>query len=161
MKKLKLISAIIFASAILMSCEEDNETKPSESEYLIFGHFYGFCEGEACIEIYKLENDRLSEDTNDNYPTSTHYYDGNYTELSDSKFNLVKDLPDFIPAELLNNNDKIIGGPDAADGGGIYIEYYRDGVKQSWLIDNEKSNVPDYLHGFIDEVHERISLIND
>lgn len=160
MKKLKLISTIIFASLLAIGCEKDDEIKASESEYLIFGHFYGYCQGEECIEIYKLENDRLSEDTNDNYPTSTHYYDGNYIELSDSKFNLVKDLPDFIPAELLNNSEKIIGAPDAADGGGIYIEYYREGIKQSWLIDNTKTNVPEYLHNFIDEVHQRISLIN-
>lgn len=47
---------------------------PSKSGYIIFGHFYGECLGEKGIEIFTLEDDKLFEDSNDRYPSSTGFY---------------------------------------------------------------------------------------
>lgn len=48
----------------------------SDSDYIIFGHFYGFYIGENCIDIYRLENSKIFEDTKDKYPNSQDYYIG-------------------------------------------------------------------------------------
>ena len=48
----------IFASLSLLlifSCNSnDDELALGENDYLIFGHFYGFCIGENCIQTFKL-----------------------------------------------------------------------------------------------------------
>ena len=161
MKNFSFILIIIISCTTLWGCEKEDEINLSGPEYLIFGHFYGECMGESCVEIFRLETNRLLEDTNDFYPSHTDYYEGNYTELSKSKFNLVKDLLDYFPEDLLNENNKRIGEPDAGDWGGLYIEYNYDGKRQFWLIDQKKSNVPGYLHDFIDKVNENIAMINN
>jgi len=61
---------------------------------------------------------------------------------------------------LLDDHDTIIGQPDAGDWGGLYIEYNKDAVRRYWLLDQMKSNVPEYLYDFIDKVNEKIALIN-
>ena len=54
MKKLLLIGLILAA------CQQD-DTIESESDldYIIFGHFYGKCIGERCVEMYKLTDQFL------------------------------------------------------------------------------------------------------
>lgn len=69
-------------------------------------------------------------------------------------------MPAYFPNDLLDITEKVIGQPDAGDWGGLYIEYSRNEIRQFWLIDRNKSNVPSYLHGFIDKVNERIAMIN-
>ena len=51
---------------MLTSCEKDDNLELSTSDYIIFGHFYGKCVGEQCIEIFRLENEKLFEDTKTN-----------------------------------------------------------------------------------------------
>lgn len=88
-----------------------------------------------------MESNRLLEDTNDLYPSHTGYYEGNYIELSKSTFHPVKDLPDYFPNDLLNENNKRIGEPDAGDWGGLYIEYHYNGKRQFWLTDQKKQRL--------------------
>ena len=52
MKKLILAFSCVL---LLMSCGDDK----SEREFIIFGHIYGFCFGEQCIELFKLTDDAL------------------------------------------------------------------------------------------------------
>ena len=153
---LSLISISFFA------CEKDNmnsEIVLSQSDYLVFGHFYGECVGEDCISIYRLEKYRLLEDTTDVYPSWTNFYDGKYVRLNQLKFNAVKDLINDFPIELLSETNTIIGHPDGGDWGGLYIEYNYNGIKKFWLLDKWKSNVPTKYHKFIDQVNAKISLI--
>ena len=76
------------------------------------------CMGEQCVEIFRLEKDKLFEDTKDLYPSRIDFYDGNYVQLSKQKFNDSKDLTNYFPTELLNETDTVIGQPDAGDWGG-------------------------------------------
>lgn len=154
MKKCIFLFALLI---VLCSCSSDNGESTNENDYLIFGHFYGFCFGEECIEIFKLTNTKLYEDTEDSYALDSF----NFEEKENEKFNLVKDLVDFIPEDLLTENEDVIGCPDCSDGGGIYIEYFKNGVIKSWRIDQFKQNTPDYLHDFMDKVNEKINLINN
>ena len=67
---------------------------------------------------------------------------------------------DFFPSQLLNEKKTTIGCPDCADGGGLFIQYSENGNVKSWRIDQEKDNVPHYLHNLIDKVNEKIKIIN-
>jgi hypothetical protein len=159
MKHLSLL--ILFTSLCLcvVSCSKSDNN--SASDYLIFGHFYGECEGEWCVEIFKIDDSNLYEDSNDIYPNGSNFYNANFTKLSEAKFQEVKDLENFFPEELLSEPEKVIGMPDAGDWGGLYIEYNFDGVRNFWLLDQMKINTPIYLHPFIDKVNEKIGLINN
>lgn len=159
MKTNTLFIVMIASVVILTSCEKQNEIV-EDTDYLIFGHFYGECIGENCVEIFKLESDRILEDENDTYPNQKTFYTGNYNELDMLKFEQAKDLLDFFPQELLDESSVVIGQPDAGDWGGIYVEYNFNGVRKFWLIDQMKSNIPAYLHEFVDKTNEKIELIN-
>jgi hypothetical protein len=146
---------------ITYSCKKEGEQGNEVPDYLIFGHFYGECVGEGCIEIFCLEPTRLLEDANDNYPNSTNYYTADFYELSSGQFNEVNDLMNFFPDTLLGIDDVVIGQPDYADGGGLYIEYNVGSTRDFWLIDQDKNNIPTALHEFVDKVNEKIDLINN
>lgn len=132
-----------------------------EEDYIMFGHFYGFCKGEHCIEIFKLTDDQLYEDQNDKYPSSESAYEGDFKPMSSEKYKKVKSLINKVPAELLNEEQHVIGAPDAADGGGIYFEYSVRGKKHFWLIDKMEGNIPEYLHSFKEEIEDAIDKISD
>lgn len=152
MKKLLLG---LFAIGMLLSCSND-AIKINEQNFLIFGHFYGMCIGENCVETFKLTDKGLFEDTVDDYSGQNM----KFIQLDNEKFLKAKDLVDFFPSQLLKEKEMIIGCPDCADGGGLFIQYSENGNVRSWRIDQEKQNVPPYLHRFIDKVNEKIKLIN-
>ncbi|WP_265955634.1 hypothetical protein [Galbibacter sp. EGI 63066] len=156
MKNLKLIGLLLLIGAFI-SCNNDDDATSYEANYLIFGHFYGMCAGESCVETFKLTDDKLFEDTKDDYTKK----EFSFAEQSDSKFEQVKDLPSFIPNQLLNEKDSVFGCPDCADAGGLFIRYLENGNVKSWRIDQVKANVPEYLHSFMDKVNEKIELINN
>ncbi|MEN3323298.1 hypothetical protein VP395_06140 [Mariniflexile soesokkakense] len=141
---------------LIFGCSSNNEVVLHEDDYLIFGHFYGFCLGESCIETFKLTSDKLYEDSNDQYSHESF----NFEALDDDKFEDVKDLVDYFPTKLLVEKETVLGCPDCADGGGIFIEYSKNGMIKRWNIDQMKGNVPSYLHAFMDKVNEKIDLIN-
>ncbi len=76
------------------------------SDYFIFGHFYGYCVGEGCVEIFKIEGENLYEDENDFYPTSTDFYKAKWKMLDKTEYEKVKNIGEFIPEELLNEKKK-------------------------------------------------------
>ena len=144
---------------ILFACnkDDDSEININEQNFLIFGHFYGECFGEGCVETFKLTDKSLSEDTIDDYNGQNM----EFVELENETFEQVKNIMDFFPNQLLNQNETVFGCPDCADGGGLFIQYSENGNKKSWRIDQVKDNVPTYLHNFIDKVNEKIELINN
>ena len=154
---MKKYIVVFLLSCYLFGCSSDEGKQTNEDDYLIFGHFYGFCVGESCVEIFKLTDLKLYEDTEDNYTLEAF----NFVEKENEKFNLVKDLTDYFPTALLTEKESVFGCPDCSDGGGVFIEYSKNGIKKSWRIDQFEENVPEYLHDFMDKVNEKISLINN
>lgn len=142
---------------VTFGCSSDDSKPTNDYDYLIFGHFYGFCIGESCTETFKLTENKLFEDTEDNYANPPY----NFELLANDKFEAVKDIIDFFPTELLSESETTLGCPDCADGGGIFIEYSKNGVVKNWRIDQMKTNIPEYLHTFVDKVNEKIALINN
>lgn len=155
-RALPLILLLFFS----FSCN-DSTLQLDEDDYLIFGQFYGFCIGDDCIQLFRLESTRLLEDKNDNYPSASTFYNASYKVLSSEKFNKVKSLSLAFPLELLAENDTVIGQPDAGDWGGYYIEYSSKGVRKYWLIDKMRNSTPEYMHSFLTEVDEAILKIRE
>lgn len=158
----KTILLLAAVAGCAVSCKKDKDgLKLAGSDYLVFGHYYGMCQGEECVEIFRLESNRLLEDKNDTYPPQANgFYEGDYQELSQGMYNDIKDLADYFPHELLEIEDRFVGTPDAADGGGLYIEYNYNGEHWYWLIDQVKTQIPESLHPFVDKVNEKIGIIN-
>jgi hypothetical protein len=156
---MKVFSAIFLAVLLfsISSCKQDPPAYAAIDNYLIFGHFYGLCVGEGCVEIFMLTDKMLYEDLNDNYLPANF----SFTELSSDKFEQVKNLVDSIPPQLLNETKDVFGCPDCADQGGLYIEYAKDGNVNSWRIDQSKNATPAYLHDFMDLVNQKIYQINN
>jgi len=161
MKYLKILIVCIGIGWFLNSCCEKADIDPEGSGYLVFGQFYGFCIGDDCVQIFKLEHDNLLEDTKKEYPGRSDFYEGSYVGLDNSHFEQVKDLIDYFPEEMLNEVDTVFGCPDCMDQGGMYIEYNFNGIRKFWIIDNFTGNVPAYLHDFMEKVNEKIDLINN
>ena len=160
------VRKILFTGLLLVSLTSAcHKTEPlvesSSFEHLLFGHFYGECLGDECIELFRLETEKLFEDDLDQYPHRDKAYQGNYVELSTEKFNQVKDLKDHFTLALLAEDRIIFGCPDCADQGGLYLEYGVEGQSAFWILDNNQAEIPNYLHGFVDKVHEKITLINN
>jgi len=148
-----LFALLVFA----ISCGKE---KGAADDYLIFGHFYGECLGEGCIEIYKLEIDQLTEDINDSYPSGADFYGGDYTtELTQEKLNIASALWDLFPDKLFDEEDTVLGMPDAGDWGGLYVEYKKGDKHAYWVIDQMKKSIPEYTHSFHDKVNEVIEEI--
>jgi hypothetical protein len=147
---------LLIAIAMTTSCNKDCITL-NEQNYLVFGHFYGMCAGEGCVETYKLTNMKLYEDLIDDYSGQNL----DFVELDNELFEQVSDLVDFFPNQLLSESETVFGCPDCADGGGLYIQYSDNGNLKSWRIDQMQENVPSYLHSFMDQVNEAIVLINN
>lgn len=145
---------------ILFSCEYADAPN-IDSNYLVFGHFYGFCLGEKCVEIFKLTGTGLYEDRLDKYPLQNKPYEGEFEMLSNTLFEKVKSFPSQIPQELLNTPSGVIGQPDAGDWGGLYFEVVKSSSRQFWLIDKMKTNLPEYLRPFATEIEQKIELINN
>lgn len=155
------ITVVIFSG---ISCEKECTcVGTGEFEYMIFGHFYGKCGGEGCVEIYKIDGENLYEDSTDVYPNNLAAYAGEYYLLPDSKYELVKDILDYFPEELYAEEDTVIGMPDAGDWGGVYVEIKMKNLNSLsgfWLLDQMESNMPQVYNDFVDKINEKIAIIN-
>lgn len=138
-----------------------HELETASPDHIIFGHFYGECAGEQCVEIYKLTANSLYEDIKDEYPSFHKAYDGSFLLLDDSLFEKVNGLRNEIPIGLLKVNPTVIGQPDAGDWGGIYFEIINDGERKYWLIDRKEANIPEGLRAFVGTIGNKIAQINN
>jgi hypothetical protein len=161
MKKLPSIIIILITILISFSCRKHSARKliPLSDDSFVFGHYYGECEGEMCVEIFRIKDYALYEDIKDNYPDYNKPYNGNFVKLSDDKFEMVKDLESKIPPALLSEPNRVIGQPDAGDWGGYYLELSKNGERSYWYIDKMKSHLPAYLVPFVDELSASIEKL--
>lgn len=150
----RVLCLVVFLS---LSCSE--EKVKVNLDYLIFGDFYGECVGEGCIDIYKIENENLYEDTRDLYPSWENPYDGNFVQLPADKYNEVNTLLQKFPEKLLHEKDTVLGMPDAGDWGGYYIEIQHNNQRRFWLIDKMGSGAPAYLGPFLEDLEAKLKIL--
>ncbi len=154
---MKAITPLCFLTVLMALSSCAKEDLSTTIDTFIFGHFYGECTGERCIETYKLESEKLYEDVLDRYAGGDHQNFG-FQQLPD---NLKKQLPDLVsllPAQLYQQ-PSTIGMPDAGDWGGIYLQVRKQGVTYWWLIDKAEDNLPDWLLPFKQEIEAAIELL--
>jgi len=129
-----------------------------DNNYLVFGHFYGFCGGADCNIVFKLDNENLFRATDPSYPGEV-AIDYKFEKQSKAQYQKAKDLIDLLPEELLSEADGTIGCPDCHDQGGLIIEYYDGEDLRRWRLDQSKNGLPKYLHPFSDAVNARIKTL--
>jgi hypothetical protein len=156
MKKTTLVF-LAFITILLLSCRKDEIEKVENDDYLIFGHFYSKCKGEECVETYMYTKNKLYEDTEDQYRKNEHF---NFHEIKSDFTDKAANLLNIFPKKLLTNRSTTYGCPDCSNQGGIYIVLKKDGELNKWIIDQNKKNIPVFLHEFIDEVNKTIKLIS-
>ncbi|MFY0672178.1 MAG: hypothetical protein JXQ87_02160 [Bacteroidia bacterium] len=154
------LALLILFAGLLPSCQDKIEQN-SEPEYIIFGHFYGMCAGEECVELFKISNNELFEDSKDNYPSNTEFAKTNFSKLEDAQRQKTTNILSEFPITLLNDVEPSLGCADCHDQGGLYLEYKKGKTRKFWIIDNDKTNVESYLHNYIDEINRVISEINN
>lgn len=158
MKTISLKFLMIYITMALTTCNSNEDLTLNDADYIIFGHYYGHCVGEECVETFKLTKYKLYEDTIDSYAGNGEF---DFVELSEDKFQKVRTILENFPKNLLKEKPTTFGCPDCADQGGILIIYSKNGVEKRWRLDHSKNDVPSYLHPFIDEVNNSISIINN
>lgn len=156
--KLKLFTLISLIALSFQACKKDPIVK-NNSNYLLFGTYYGFCHGPDCVTLYKLEDAKLYKNNTQEKPDDAIFYTGSFTQLAQPLYDSVMDLENKIPAALLSHTEYRIGCPDCADGGGIYVEYSKSGITRHWFIDTQKFYVPEDLHPFMDEIWATMEIL--
>jgi len=149
--------SILLILFVLVSCGKDDHLAEDGKAY-IFGHFFGECFGEQCVEIFKLQDGSIFEDTNDQYP-SINGNTYNWSEMTGVEFEELEALIFPIPDELYEEEDVVIGMPDAGDWGGIYFQVHTDADVQFWFIDYLDDNIPDYLSDFTADIKQAIEQL--
>jgi len=161
--KLWLFAVTLLLAVSLSSCDdEDCGQQYGGEEYFIFGHFYGECGGEGCVEMFKLEDGRLYEDELDDYPNYTTPIEAQWNELSNEKYEAVKDIEGEFPSELNHEAVHVLGIPDGGDWGGIYVQvqFFGDTCCSGfWLLDKNESNMAKVYNDFVDKIEQKITLI--
>jgi len=142
-----------------LGCSDDFESLSGRGEYLVFGDFYGECLGENCVDIFKIVDGKLYEDTLDNYPLASELPHAlQLVERPDDRYHDIVELIGDIPADLFDEKRVVIGQPDAGDWGGFYLETNVSGTVRYWLIDKEESNLPAYLRIYTRKLDEAIHI---
>jgi hypothetical protein len=161
MGKMKFLTLLIPVVILLSCCRNNSQDEPRQIEYMIFGHYYGECAGKDCIKFFKIDCCQIFEDTSDIYPDIGLELISNFNkELNPKELDSVNFLIHRIPHVLFFEKVKVIGVPDANDQGGLYVEVKCAGEPaQFWYIDQMKTNIPEYLHPFVDDINKAIALL--
>jgi hypothetical protein len=160
MMDINKIIVILVISLTFISCNKESSDLDnlSQNDYLIFGHFHGFCHGERCNEIYQIKDTKVYEDTKDIYRSLN---DFNFIALGVEKYDSIKELSNAIPVGLWNEeNEKVFGCPDCYDQGGYFIQISKNGQVKSWIFDKNLKDDPTYMHDFLNLVRDKIYLLS-
>lgn len=124
-------------------------------EYFAFGTARGFCAGN-CANFYLIKNGQI-------FPDDMYYYHDSLTfkttPLSNEKYLLATQLINNFPDYLKNNPNKIIGCPDCADQGRIYIEQKSNGRKYYWHIDTNVESQPGEIKEYISQLKDIVAQL--
>lgn len=164
---MKISLSLLVVIFCLVACNKEMEIidPPPAGEnltdsYLVFGHFYGFCQGETCIEIFKLENEKLYQDTVDSYPNRDDFYVAEFKLEDNSLYQEASALLTGFPGVLYDNTNSVYGSPDTADQGGLYIERFENGERHFWILDNFNNDFDNDIKEYMKKIHEIIEKIN-
>lgn len=167
---MKTFSKLILLSLAFMLTNCANEiTRPENEEcdcyYLtesddsfVFGKYFGFCMGEQCTNLYKIQDNQVFAD---NMERLMHPDDLVFKSepLSNEKYQVAKAVLDAFPEGLLAETAETIGCPDCADQGGYFIELKTNGETRRWYLDNFKDKLPAYLKTYTAQIDEALAQL--
>ncbi len=159
MKKLFFL-LIILMTVFITSCNDDDENVATD--YIIFGQYYGFCQGDDCLKYFKVDDEHVYEyeDSCIPIPVSS-CIDTSPPELGNDEFLIAETLFDDFPEDLFDETETTLGCPDCADQGGIFLEIKRGSDdRRYWYIDNSQNALPTYLHAYTDKIKSVIDQID-
>ncbi len=132
---------ILVFTFCLIGCSKEKE----QSDYIIFGKFYGMCGGD-CFEVYKLKEGKLYEDTLVNYYMESFQFKSSQ-KRSIIEYQIAFDNLMEIPDELLQANSQDFGCPDCYDQGGYYLSFRKQGNTLNFIIDpaNTEDQSPEII----------------
>jgi len=179
MKNFKLFLSAIFVVLLFSSCENEEDLfientdlnteasvgsiieSANRGPTIIFGRYYGKCFGNECVEIFKLVDIILLEDTEDNYPATGTFYKGSFVSFKGADRVNTSQILSSFPLELLGSKLITYGAPDAGDWGGIYLEYQDGNHHRFWFLDLKAENTPKYLRSYITLIDKKITEIGE
>jgi len=157
----RILLASILASAAGPGCSDEFENLTDPDQYIIFGDFYGECIGSGCIDLFKLEDERVYADTLDRYPSSSQLpHTVSFVPVGGVDVDEVRNLIGHIPAALFDEPEVVIGQPDAGDWGGFYLETNISGKTRFWIIDKMEDNLPSFLLPYVKKLDKAILLVD-
>lgn len=137
------------------ACHENWLLNRDKGDHIIFGYFYGHCVGADCVRIFKLTDNNLYRDENNKYPGKGPYV---WKKMTNKAFSIAENLPDYFPDEYLPA-PQTYGCPDCADQGGIVFIIEDASTTKIWSLDQDKNQIPDAFHPFMEKINEVIDLI--
>jgi hypothetical protein len=157
---LKQLTPMLFSLGLLLfvSCQDTLSVDPKE-DFIIFGQFNGYCFGDACYTFYALTEDDLLESNVHEYSGDGIYPSDDYSPLSEDKFNLIRDLGDFVPQELWLETTTHIGQADLSDVGALYFEIKNGSDHRYWVFENGDFDMPLVYKSFMAKIQEKIILL--
>ncbi|MEI2695423.1 MAG: hypothetical protein V9E90_10160 [Saprospiraceae bacterium] len=144
---------------LISACKEKDCCDYPEADYLVFGLFYGNCSGPKCIAIFKLSDSLLLEDSLDNYPSRSNFYEGQYSQRPIKKYVLAEKLRSQFPSQFLTDTQRVFGIPDAHDQGGVYLEYKSQTFHNFWILDTSIDRLPDAYKAYTELVKETVDKL--
>jgi hypothetical protein len=164
----------IYGCDDILDRDDDDEYEEAPPGLVItFGTAYGFCDGENCIEIFKIENDLVYEDQTDAYPGletvqesfSWELFEG---EERDEAFEILEEYFEY-ENDIWALQDSTFGCPDCMDQGAIFFRVEKDGDARTFLIDTEaayedsdnSSIYPEAIRELAEEIMEVVEEINE
>jgi hypothetical protein len=158
---------ILFVPVMVFSgvaCEKECDCVPNgQFEYMIFGTFVAECGNGGCVEMFRIDREKLYKDSSDVFPSNEIAFEGEFYPLPDEKYQQVKDLLKEFPNELYEEPDNVLGIPDGGDWGGVYVEIKLkdlNSLSGFWLLDQNEENMDQVYNDFVYKINEKITLIN-
>jgi hypothetical protein len=156
---MKRLFSVLFVTLFSITACDDSAADLQEGDYLIFGRFAGFCQGD-CFSVFRVTQSDLTEDeTAQRYNGTGYEYTADRT-LSKAHFALAKDLLSNLPAELLTSDKEVYGCPDCADQGGILVSFSYNGTEKTFRLDTRQTeDQSEAILAFKTEINEVLSEI--
>lgn len=167
MRNVKIMILVMMSTFIANSCSDDDDAvtrsdSDSRIETLIFGRYFGECEGNACVEIFRLQDGVLQEDMSDEIPFRGYFFIGDFTDFKGATKIKSDELLSEFPLELLREKSDFhtIGQPNSGDWGNVYLEYKKNDIHKQFVIDNNTNNLPSYLVKYVKKIEETINEVS-
>lgn len=146
---------LLFFTMLLLltafTCQEDDLSVTS-AERLIFGAYNGFCVGDQCLSLYKLEGGTLYKETSLTNRDLNLPVEGKFDELDDDLYKIAESLIAEFPQRLLDEDKEVYGCPGCHDQTTILVQLETTEKTRFWRLDSDLPAIPKDLQQYVQEI---------